>query len=78
MGSATRKLIATGLAPIMPGRDLADDLRLKTAASDWRQQFAVVAPKPPSPGASDEFPTVLGISPAIGPPFAASAGVESV
>src|SRR5437763_11557665 len=44
----------------------------------WRQQFAVVAPKPPSPGSSGALPTVLGISPAIGPPFAAAAGVESV
>src|SRR5204862_2441374 len=42
------------------------------------QQFAVVAPKPPSPGASGAFPTVLGISPEIGPPLAAAAGVESV
>jgi hypothetical protein len=42
------------------------------------QQFAVVAPNPPSPTVSGAFPTVLGISPEMGPPFAAAAGVESV
>jgi hypothetical protein len=48
------------------------------APPESRQQFAVVAPKPPSPGAKGAFPTVLGINPEIGPPFAAAAGVESV
>jgi hypothetical protein len=33
---------------------------------------------PPSPGCSGDLPTVLGISPAIGPPFSAPAGVWSV
>jgi hypothetical protein len=33
-----------------------------------RQQFAVVAPKPPSPTVSGAFPTVRGINPEIDPP----------
>ncbi len=60
------------------GEARASPSRVVSAVTESRQQFAVVAPKPPSPSVSGAFPTVLGISPEIGPPFAAAAGVESV